>query len=46
MNAGAIIYLAGIKQTIFEGAKLAQEAIENGLVYKKLINLKGIKIEC
>lgn len=46
MNAGAMIYLAGIKPSIFEGAKLAQEAIENGLAYEKLINLKGSKVGC
>lgn len=46
MNAGAMIYLAGIKPTIFEGTKLAQEAIEQGLAYEKLIKLKGSKVEC
>lgn len=46
MNAGAMIYLAGIKPTIFEGAKLAQEVINKGFVYEKLLKLKGNKIEC
>ena len=41
MNAGAMIYLAGIKLDMFEGAKLAQEAIESGLVYDKLLKLQN-----
>ena len=41
MNAGAMIYLAGISSDIFEGAKLAQEAIENGLVYENLLKLQN-----
>lgn len=46
MNAGAMIYLSGIKPDIFEGAKLAQEALESGLVYEKLLKLQGIGIKC
>lgn len=46
MNAGAMIYLSGIKKDIFEGAKLAQEAIEEGLAYKNLLKLQKIRIEC
>lgn len=46
MNAGAMIYLAGIKPSMFEGAKLAQEAIKQGLAYERLIKLKGSKVEC
>ena len=41
MNAGAMIYLAGIRPNIFDGAKLAQEAIESGLVYE---NLQALQI--
>lgn len=46
MNAGAMIYLGGIKPDIFEGTKLAQEAIESGLVYEKLLKLQGLGIKC
>lgn len=46
MNAGAMIYLAGIKPSIFEGVIFAQESIKNGLAYEKLINLKGSKVGC
>ena len=44
MNAGAMIYLAGISSDIFEGAKLAQEAIEGGLVYEKLLKLQNLPL--
>lgn len=44
MNAGAMIYLAGIKPDMYEGAKLAQEAIESGIVCEKLKQLQGEKI--
>ncbi len=46
MNAGAMIYLAGIKETLLEGTKLAEEVIEKGLVYENLKKLRGIKVEC
>lgn len=46
MNAGAMIYLAGIKPDMFEGAKLAQELIESGAVYEKLNELQGINAKC
>lgn len=42
MNAGAMIYLSGIKSNMFEGAKLAKEVIEDGLAYEKLLQLKGV----
>jgi len=42
MNAGAMIYLAGIKLDMFEGAKLAQETIEGGSAYEKLLKLQGV----
>ena len=42
MNAGAMIYLAGIKPDMFEGAKLAQETIEGGSAYEKLLKLQGV----
>lgn len=40
MNAGAMIYLAEIKPNMFEGAKLAQEVIESGLVHENLFRLQ------
>lgn len=46
MNAGAMIYLAGIKPNMFEGAQLAQEVIKSGIVYEKLNTLQGIKVKC
>lgn len=46
MNAGAMIYLAGIKSDMFEGAKLAQEVVGSGLVYDKLLELRGFSIKC
>ena len=46
MNAGAMIYLAGISQNMFEGAKIAQETIENGLAHKNLLKLQGIGVAC
>lgn len=46
MNAGAMIYLAGIKPDIFAGAELAQEGIKEGLAHEKLLKLKGSKVEC
>ena len=41
MNAGAMIYLAGLASDMFEGAKLAQKAIESGLVHEKLLSLQN-----
>ncbi|MFA7658593.1 MAG: anthranilate phosphoribosyltransferase [Candidatus Gastranaerophilaceae bacterium] len=46
MNAGAMIYLAGLKPNIFEGTKFAQEAIESGLAYENLLKLQGICSKC
>lgn len=46
MNAGAMIYLAGIKPNMFEGAQLAKEAIESGLVYENLCKLRGLAVKC
>lgn len=46
MNAGAMIYLAGFKPDMFEGAKLAQEAIESGKAIENLINLQGLGVKC
>lgn len=40
MNAGAMIYLAGLAGTMFEGAKIAQKAIEEGLAMEKLSQLQ------
>lgn len=45
LNAGAMIYLAGITPDIFEGVKLAQKAIQNGLAYKKLLKLQKVSPE-
>lgn len=41
LNAGAMIYLAGLKPSIFEGFELAKEAISGGLVHDKLQGLKN-----
>ena len=41
MNAGAMIYLAGFTKDIYEGAKVAQDGIKNGLAYKNLCNLRN-----
>ena len=41
MNAGAMIYLAGIKSTLYEGIKYAEEVIENSLAAKKLSLLQS-----
>jgi len=46
MNAGAMIYLAGIKPSMFEGAKFAQEMIESGIVFENLLKLQGISVKC
>lgn len=46
MNAGAMIYLAGFKPNMFEGAKLAQEIIDSGLAYENLRKIQGISIKC
>lgn len=46
MNAGAMIYLAGLVPDMFEGAKAARKAIESGLVQEKLLNLQGLSIKC
>jgi len=40
MNAGAMIYLAGLAKDMFEGAKIAQNVIESGLAQKKLLELQ------
>lgn len=46
MNAGAMIYLAHIAKDVFEGARIAQEAIEKGLAWKNLLKLQGMKVGC
>lgn len=46
MNAGAMIYLAGLKPDMFEGAKSAQAVIESGLAYEKLLKLQGLTVKC
>lgn len=40
MNAGAMIYLASLATDIFEGTKIAKEAIQNGIVYENLLKLQ------
>jgi len=40
MNAGAMIYLAGLAKDMFEGAKIAQNVIESGLAQEKLLELQ------
>lgn len=44
MNAGAMIYLAGLVPDMFAGAKVAQKAIEEGLVMDKLLTLKSVNV--
>lgn len=46
MNAGAMIYLAGLAKDMFEGAKIAQNVIESGLAQEKLLQLQGLKVKC
>lgn len=46
MNAGAMIYLAGIKQSMFEGAQLAQEIIDSGFAWENLLKLQEIGTKC
>lgn len=41
INAGAMIYLAGLSKDMFEGARLAQNAIEGGLAMESLKKLQG-----
>lgn len=41
LNAGAMVYLSGIKPTIEAGIQLAKEAVESGCVYKKLLSLQS-----
>ncbi len=38
-NAGACIYVSGLSESIFEGVKLAADAIDNGNAYAKLNQL-------
>lgn len=40
MNAGAMIYLAGIAPTIYDGIQIAIEAIENSSAYDNLLKLQ------
>ena len=40
LNAGAMLYLYGLSNDIISGIKLAQEAIKDGAVYKKLQELQ------
>lgn len=44
MNAGAMIYLAGFASDMFEGAKIAQDVIESGLVWENLVKLQMIPL--
>ncbi len=44
MNAGAMIYLAGFAPDMFVGAKLAQEAIDDGLAWENLLKLQMINV--
>lgn len=46
MNAGAMIYLGGLTPNITEGVKLAQKAINSGIVYENLLKLQGIQVQC
>lgn len=46
MNAGAMIYLAGLTKDMFEGAKTAQNIIESGLAHEKLLQLQRLKVKC
>ena len=46
MNAGAMIYLAGIAKDMFNGAKLAQEIIESGAALDNLRKLQGANVTC
>lgn len=46
MNAGAMIYLAGITPNLFEGAQLAKNSIEIGAVSEKLTKLQGVALKC
>lgn len=46
MNAGAMIYLSGLCSDMFEGAKMAQDAINKGITYENLLRLQKIKIKC
>lgn len=46
LNAGAMIYLAGMAPSIQDGLTLAQDAITQGLVYENLLKLQGIKVTC
>lgn len=41
LNAGAMIYLAGLKPSIVEGFEMAKAAISEGLVLEKLQELKN-----
>lgn len=46
MNAGAMIYLAGISPSMIEGAKLAQEAVKNDIAWENLLKLQGTTVKC
>lgn len=41
MNAGAMIYLAGLAPDMFKGAEIAKKAIENGMAYQNLLKLSS-----
>ena len=45
MNAGAMIYLAGIAPTMFEGALVAKKAIEDSSAYNKLLELQNLNLK-
>lgn len=44
LNTGAMLYLAGISPSIYEGVQLAQRAIKEGLAYDNLVRLQTQKI--
>lgn len=46
LNAGAMIYLAGIAPDIYGGLQMAIEAIKNGLAYDGLRKLQGLNAIC
>lgn len=43
MNSGAMLYLSGLSRDMFEGAKMAKDAISSGLVQDTLHNLVSEK---
>lgn len=43
LNTGAMIYLAGLAPSIYEGVQLALRAIKEGLAYDNLVKLQTLK---